>query len=218
MNIDALTAAGSGPAGVAAKRDSLGQKDFLELMMTQFRYQDPFKPVDGTQFLGQLAQFSTVNGIEGMQASLAKLADTFKSDQMLAGAQLVGRDVLVSSTTGTLRESGGINGAIDVPPGTQQVVVNVTDSSGQLVRRFTIPAASGLQDFAWDGLRDDGARATRGEYSIQAAGITAGRTASLDVLLADRVGSVTLDARSQGLVLNTATQGTVPLAQVRRIS
>lgn len=201
----------------AVAKDTLGQKDFLNLMMTQFRNQDPFKPMDGTQFLGQLAQFSTVSGIDAMQASLASLADTHRSDQMLAGAALVGRDILVPSTSGTLVPAGSMRGAAAVPEGTQQVFVQVKDASGQLVRRFEVPATAGITDFDWDGTIEDGSRAAAGVYTVQAVGITAGRTASLETMLADRVDSVTLDASSKSLVLNTATQGAVPLASVRRI-
>jgi flagellar basal-body rod modification protein FlgD len=201
----------------AAAKDTLGQKDFLELMMTQFRNQDPFKPMDSTQFLGQLAQFSTVSGIDAMQGSLASLADSYRSDQMLAGAALVGRDILVPSTTSTLAAEGTMSGAIDVPSGTQQLFVQVKDATGQLVRRFEVPAGDGLTDFSWDGAIEDGSRAAPGLYTFQAVGITAGKTASLQTLLTDTVDSVTLDANSQSLVLNTATQGAVPLASVRRI-
>jgi flagellar basal-body rod modification protein FlgD len=201
----------------AAAKDTLGQKDFLELMMTQFRNQDPFKPMDSTQFLGQLAQFSTVSGIDAMQASLASLADSYRSDQMLAGAALVGRDILVPSASGTLATEGALRGAAAVPSGTQQVFVQVKDATGQLVRRFEVPVTDGITDFAWDGTLEDGSRAAAGIYTVQAVGITAGRTASLETLLTDTVGSVTLDASSQSLVLNTATQGAVPLASVRRI-
>ena len=69
-----------------------------------------------------------------------------------------------------------------------------------------------------DGNLQDGTRALAGEYSIEALGITAGKSTSLQVLVSDRVGSVTLDPTTSNLVLNTATQGTVPLAAVRRIS
>ena len=212
----------SSSAGAAAKApsaaDQLGQKDFLKLMMTQFRNQDPFKPLDSTQFLGQLAQFSTVSGIDSMQGSLATLVDSFKSDQMLSGAMLVGRDVLVPTTRVALPESGPVSGAIDIPEGTQQVLVNVKDAAGQLVRQFSIPAEAGTKEFAWDGSLQDGTRAAAGPYSIQALGITAGKSSSLQVLVSDKVGSVTLDPTTSNLVLNTATQGTVPLASVRRIS
>jgi flagellar basal-body rod modification protein FlgD len=208
----------SSPAQAVSSRDTLGQKDFIKLMMQQFTNQDPFKPLDSTQFLSQLAQFSTVNGIESMQASLSSLVDGFKSEQMLSGASLVGREVLVPSGAGSLAAGGSLRGAVDVPAGQQQVVVAVKDKAGQLVRRFEVPAAQGVVDFTWDGKLADGSQAGAGQYAIQAIGISAGQSSSLEVLLADKVGSVTLDAATQSLVLNTSTQGTVPLARVRRIS
>lgn len=217
-SVDAVGSSSSAASRATSAADQLGQKDFLKLMMTQFSNQDPFKPLDPTQFLGQLAQFSTVNGIDAMQGSLATLVDSFKSDQMLSGAMLVGRDVLVPATKMTLPATGDVKGAIDVPEGTQQVVVNVKDAAGQLVRQFTVPGNVGTQEFAWDGNLQDGTRAAAGSYSIQALGVTAGKSSSLQVLVSDKVGSVTLDPTTSNLVLNTATQGTVPLASVRRIS
>lgn len=217
-SVDPVSSYANAAARPAGAADQLGQKDFLKLMMTQFSNQDPFKPMDATQFLGQLAQFSTVNGINGMQGSLATLVDSFKSDQMLSGAMLVGRDVLVPSTTVAMPVSGEVSGAIDVPEGTQQIVISIKDASGQLVRQFTAPATAGTTEFSWDGNLQDGTRAAAGQYSIQALGITAGKSASLQVLVSDKVGSVTLDPKTSNLVLNTATQGTVPLASVRRIS
>jgi flagellar basal-body rod modification protein FlgD len=212
----------TGSAGSAAKSpnavDQLGQKDFMKLMMTQFRNQDPFKPLDSTQFLGQLAQFSTVSGIDSMQGSLATLVDSFKSDQMLSGAALVGREVLVPSNAVALGAGGEVHGAIDIPEGTQQVVVSIKDPAGQLVQQFTAPATAGTSEFAWDGNLTGGERAPAGNYTIQAVGVTAGKSASLQVLIADKVGSVTLDATTNDIVLNTTTQGAVPLASVRRIS
>lgn len=53
--------------------DDLDQADFLMLMTTQLKNQDPTKPLDGQQFMAQLAQFSTLNGIMDMKASLDNL-------------------------------------------------------------------------------------------------------------------------------------------------
>ena len=53
--------------------DQLDQADFLKLMTTQLQNQDPTKPLDGQQFMAQLAEFSTLNGIMDMKASLDKL-------------------------------------------------------------------------------------------------------------------------------------------------
>jgi len=210
--------ASSTAAATSKKANQLNQQDFMQLMVTQFRNQDPFKPLDSSQFLGQLAQFSTVSGIADMQSSLATLVSSLQSDRMLSGSSLVGHEVLVPATKGVIGTQGTLRGAVDVPEGTQQVVVNVLDSSGQLVRRFTAPATAGTMDFEWDGTREDGTRVAAGQYKIEAHGVTGSSTESLNVLLADRVESVTLDAKTQSLVLNTYSQGTVSLATVRRIS
>ncbi len=55
------------------RNDQLDQADFLNLMTTQLKNQDPTKPLDGQQFMAQLAQFSTLNGIMDMKASLDSL-------------------------------------------------------------------------------------------------------------------------------------------------
>jgi len=216
--IDATTAASAATESAAVKaRDRLGQKDFLKLMMTQFSNQDPFKPLDSAAFLGQLAQFSTVSGIQDMQGSLATLVERFKSDQALSGATLVGRTVLTPASTATLGAQGSIEGAVDVPKDVPKVIVAVRDAAGQLVRRFEINPSEGLSDFSWDGITDGGDRAAAGRYTIQALGVFGNTAESLPVLMNDRVSSVTLDPANQSLILNTASQGSVPLSGVRRI-
>jgi flagellar basal-body rod modification protein FlgD len=216
--LDALSAMSAAPAsGAAAARDRLGQKDFIELMLAQFQNQDPLKPLDGTQFIGQLAQFSTVTGIEEMGASLASLAESLRSDQMLAGAALVGRDVLVPSGRAVIGETGDVRGAVNVPEGAQQVLVTVRDAAGQVVRQIDVAAAPGLVDFNWDGLAQDGSRAPPGTYDLGAIAIGGGRNVSLPVLVNDQVRSVTLDTAGRQFVLNTQHHGPVRLADVLRI-
>lgn len=201
----------------SATRDRLGQKDFLELMLAQVRNQDPLKPLDGAQFIGQLAQFSTVTGIEEMGVSLKSLAESLRSDRMLAGAALVGREVLVPSNRAVLGESGEVRGAVDVPEGVPQVLVTVRDDTGQIVRQMTVEGGAGLVDFSWDGLTDGGERAAAGAYSVGAITSGGGRGVSLPVLFSDAVRSVTLDTAGRQFLLNTTDHGPVRLADVRRI-
>src|SRR5699024_3114867 len=78
---------------------SLGQADFLRLMTEQLKNQDPLKPLDNNQFLGQLAQFSTVQGIDDMQSAMGSMASVMESDQTLRAASLVGREALVAADT-----------------------------------------------------------------------------------------------------------------------
>lgn len=206
-----------GSSTASAARDRLGQKDFIELMLAQVRNQDPLKPLDGAQFIAQLAQFSTVTGIEEMGASLESLAASLRSEQMLSGAALVGRDVLVPTSDAVLDEAGEVRGAVDVPSGLTQLQVTVRDAAGQIVRQMTVAAADGVTDVAWDGRTDDGRRAPPGTYSVGAIAAGGGQSFSLPTLIYDSVRSVTLDAARGSLVLNTSHHGAVPLADVRRI-
>jgi flagellar basal-body rod modification protein FlgD len=212
----AAPAASTTTAGGAKKKEQLGQAEFLELMIAQLRNQDPFKAMDPSQFLGQLAQFGTVTGIQEMQTAFATLSDSMRSSQVLEGATMVGREVLVASEDVALAESGAVDGAVDVPSGASSVQINILDSAGQLVRRMTAPTAAGLTDFSWDGLTDTGVRAQPGEYSVEAIANVGGKATSLETLLESRVGSVTIDA-SRGLTLNTTTLGARTLSEVRRV-
>src|SRR6185295_1578388 len=212
---------GTGAAGNSAqssgtkKKDQLGQNEFLQLMLAQLKNQDPFKAMDPSQFLGQLAQFGTVTGIQDMQAAFTSMSDAMRSSQVLDGASMVGRDVLVPSDTVTLHADGTVKGSIDVPKGLSGLTVNIRDSAGALVRRMTLPTDSGNHEFTWDGLRDDGTRAAAGDYDIEAIGTLDGQSGSLEMLFSSRVNSVTID--SSGLVLNTNDLGARPLSDVRRV-
>jgi flagellar basal-body rod modification protein FlgD len=213
---------GTGAAGSAAqgsgikKKDQLGQAEFLELMIAQLQNQDPFKAMDPSQFLGQLAQFGTVSGIQEMQAAFGTLSDAMRSSQVLDGATMVGREVLVASDEVGLQADGSVHGALDVPTGTTELQLNIRDASGTLVRRMTLPTTAGLNDFTWDGIADNGVRAPAGQYSFEAVGNVGGESGSLEMLLASRVNSVTIDSAS-GLTLNTSTLGSHSLGDVRRV-
>jgi flagellar basal-body rod modification protein FlgD len=202
-------------SGVKPK-DQLGQAEFLELMIAQLKNQDPFKAMDPSQFLGQLAQFGTVSGIQEMQSAVATLSDSMRASQVLDGATMVGRDVLVAADGVTLPAEGSIRGAIDVPAESAQVQIKVTDASGQLVRTMTLPDGEGLVEFEWNGIKDDGSRAAAGEYGVEAVANVGGEIYSLEMLMSSRVSSVTIDA-ARGLTLNTTTLGARALSDVRRV-
>lgn len=215
MSVDALQALLNPQAAETTKKsDQLGQNEFLKLMVAQLKNQDPFKPTDPTQFLSQLAQFSTVTGIQNMDSSVSGLAESLRSTQVLSGAALVGREILAPSTTSAFASGSAVHGAVDVPDGAVAVQVAVRDAGGQLVRTFQIAPQPGLNEFSWDGLTDRGAQAPTGTYKFEILANVGGDNVSLDPLLASRVGSVSIDTR--GLVLNTGI-GPVAIGDVRRV-
>ena len=198
-------------------KDQLDQKSFLRLMIAQFQNQDPTKPKDPSEFLSQLAQFSTVSGIQDMQTSIGALSESLRSQNVLGGAVLVGRDILAPSSDIAVAANEAVYGALDVPEGATSVEIVVKDSVGQTVRRITAPVSQGTVDFAWDGVTDRGTQADAGRYSFSATTSIGGKSESVPVLLNTRVDSVTIDPTTQGLVLNTRGLGSISLGDVRRV-
>ena len=197
------------------RKSSLGQTDFLRLMTEQLKNQDPLKPLDNAQFLGQLAQFSTVQGIDQMNSAMGAMASVMENDQALRAAGLVGHDALVDADSLTLPAGQGVNGEI-VATSAGPMQVDVVDGSGQVVRRMTVDAAAaGNVPFTWDGRDDAGAAAPAGTYTVRASAGTGADAEALDVRVAAHIDSVSIEA--SGLVLNLAGMGSVPLSTVRRI-
>ena len=208
-----------GSFGLATKppeRDtSMGQADFLRLMTEQLKNQDPLKPLANTEFLGQLAQFSTVQGIEEMQSAMGAMASVMESDQTLRAASLVGRDALVEVDAVDLGAGAGINGEIEASSA-GPIQVDIVDASGATVRRMTVNAdAAGSTPLAWDGKADDGSTAPAGRYSIKATAGSGEGSEGLEVRIAARVDSVSIEPT--GLVLNLSGLGSHPLSSIRRL-
>ncbi len=199
------------------KRKELGQEDFLKLMTTQLQNQDPFKPMENGDFLAQIAQFSTVSGIGDLQKSFDSLSESLVSNQALQAATLVGRKVLAPTGTAALAQGGSIQGTVELPSASSNVVVNVYDKAGQVIRRLDLGSqAAGSVAFQWDGLKDDGQYAEPGSYLISAEASFSGRTESVEALIASEVRSVTV-GNSGGLLLDLAGVGPLEFSQVRQI-
>jgi flagellar basal-body rod modification protein FlgD len=211
------TAAAVGTAAAtSAKSTELSQDTFLKLMLAQLKNQDPMKPTDPSEFLGQLAQFSQVSGIQSMKDSVESLSASLRSSQVLDGTTLVGHEILASADQIALGAAGGVAGAIDVPEYANAVQLVVTDSAGQLVRRLPMSTQAGSSGFTWDGTTEAGDRAPAGNYRIKAYADVGGATEQLPTQLVSRVGSVTIDQKNFQLTLNTSL-GPIALADVRRV-
>ena len=206
------------PAATASKSmPQFGADQFITLMLAQLKNQDPLKPLEPSEFLGQLAQFSTVTGVQGMSASVAELVGSMRSSQALSGANLVGREVFAPGSGAAFDGATPVRGAVEAPTGASGIDFVVRDAAGAVVRRIqAAPVVGGLTEFAWDGRADSGVALPPGPYRVEALARFGNRAESTQVLLRSRVDSVTLDAAGSGLVLNTPN-GSLPLGAVRRV-
>ena len=204
------------PAG--KPRDQLGQEDFLRLMIAQFRNQDPFEPMDNGEFLGQLAQFGTVSGIEELKGAFSELGTAIQSEQVLQAANLVGRSVLAAADTGYLAAGGTMAGALDLADGAQNVHVDITDTNGQLVRRIDLGAQpAGLARFEWDGRDAEGVALDAGHYRVSAVAVRGNSAEGVATFVEGDIESVSLGPHGQRMTLNLAGGGVLPVSDVRRI-
>ncbi len=193
----------------------MGQEDFLTLMTAQLKHQDPFKPMENGEFLGQIAQFSTVSGIEALNKSFSGLSSSLQSNQALQAAQLVGHGVLVPATQAVVQTGETIAGAADLPA-SGRGVVEVLDSAGQLVQTIDLGTQpAGLNYFQWDGLDSSGNAAPTGRYQFRARVETGTSSQSADLLLVGGVSSVSLG--SNGIQLNLPGMDPVSFSAVRQI-
>ncbi len=200
-------------------RDSLGQEDFLTLMITQFRNQDPFEPMENGEFLAQLAQFSTVNGISSLNSAFAGLANSMQDNQALQAAGLVGHSVLAATDVAHLHEDGPLRGGVELESSASNVQIDITGPTGELVQRLNLgQQASGLVHFEWDGIDSTGRRADSGLYQVTARVVRGTNIESAPTVLEARIQSVTLGQfGSGGMTLNLAGGQEMPLSQVYQI-
>jgi flagellar basal-body rod modification protein FlgD len=200
-----------------SKEASLGQADFLRLMTEQLQHQDPLKPMENSAFLGQLAQFSTVQGITDLNTSVNSFSSAMSSDQVLRGAQLVGHEVLVPSAKMALEDTGSVSGVV-AAPSAGTVNFDITDANGQKIKTLSVQAdKAGEVAFEWDGTDANGNRMAAGTYSITANHTdTSGTDSKLSTYVQAPVESVTVG--SDGLYLNLKGLGTAPIDYVLRVS
>ncbi|RZO20089.1 MAG: hypothetical protein EVB03_05690 [SAR92 clade bacterium] len=204
----------------SSEQQELGRDAFLQLLTTQLNNQDPLDPMDNEAFVAQLAQFSSVEGIKGMQSSLENMVSGMRQDQMMAGASLVGKKV---SVEGGLFEGGnGIktNASINLESGADAVIVNIYDrANGNLVFSETLGSQMpGDLKISWEGISNTGEMVASGNYLMSASTIVNGRQQSIPVSTLSQVKSVKWDPSTQQLSLEVNDGKFVPLSSIARIS
>jgi len=198
--------------------DDMGQSDFIELMLAQMKNQDPTKPLDPNEFMSQLAQFSTVNGIQELKQSVDSMASMLASDQSVKAATLVGRQVMSPGNLAILEKGGGVDGQVVLASSVTDLDIKVYSESGALVR--TIPMggqSAGSVPFKWDGFAEDGSPAPVGNYRIVAEVEAGEQTREAQVEMPTGVQSVSLSPFGGELMLNLENGSSVPLSAIQQI-
>ena len=155
---DASKTTSSQPGG-----PTLGKQEFLKLLITQLRNQDPLNPLDQNQFLAQTAQFTSLENLQNISAELAEMKALTQHQSVAQGATLLGR-----TTTASARQVTVGTGGVELPvtvTATGGVRVDVLDAANTVIRSLltdTLPP--GTHAVAWDGLDATGVPVAPGSY------------------------------------------------------
>ncbi|WP_312724186.1 flagellar hook assembly protein FlgD [Stutzerimonas kunmingensis] len=200
------------------KGNDLGKNEFLELLVAQMNNQNPLEPQENGEFIGQLAQFSTVEGVEKLNSSMETILSGYQSSQALQASSLVGRKVIVPADKAVVDSSETFKASLVLPTSSSNVFVNVYDSTGASVGRVNMGAQeAGNISFMWDGKDSSGKVLLPGTYRFEAQATYQGETKGLYTLLPANVDSVTLGQNGGELMLNLAGVGSIGLSQVQVI-
>lgn len=221
MSIDAATSissaktAGSAPGIASAGGTASEQQDkFLKLLITQLKNQDPLNPLDNAQMTTQIAQMSSLQGIEKLNATLESLASNLTGNQAMQAAALVGHDVMAPGSEMHLT-GGHAVGGVQLPQAVDRLQVTISDASGSVVHRADLGAQpQGIVQIDWDGATDSGSAAVDGRYQFSVTATAQGKAVATDSLMVGRVQAVM--AGSNGTNLDLGTLGNISLAQVKR--
>ncbi|WP_294279814.1 flagellar hook assembly protein FlgD [uncultured Sphingomonas sp.] len=208
---------GAAAATPAKNPNTLDQTSFLKLLTAQLQNQDPFSPMDNTQMVAQMAQFSSVAGISEMNTTLsamaAKMNGTTKADAM----SYVGKTVLTPGSVAYGRTSGGLAGAVELDQAASNVLVTISDAKGNPLKTLSLGAQkAGTASFDWDGKTDDGAEAGSGPFTVTLNANDGVSAVSGRPLVWAPVQSVSMPS-SGNPILTVAGLGQVDLSAVRSV-
>ncbi len=208
-------------ASKATNNNALDQEDFLKLLTTQLTNQDPTSPVDNNQMVTTMSQLSVVESLSAITQGVDNVVNSISSSSALSASSLVGRSVLVDSSTAFFDGSNPITAQIDAGSGASDVKVTVTDATtGAVVSSFSASALDGTTDFSWDGVLDEeaGTMYDAGKYTISVTGNVDGETVALPVKTYGTVGSVVLGSTASETKLNILGYGEVALNDVEQVA
>lgn len=198
---------------------SLGKDSFLQLLVTQMQNQNPLDPQDNSEFVAQLAQFSSLETMQNLSTSVDAIGGMYQSSQALQASSLVGSSVIVDVGSTSVDTTKGLTGTVVVPSATTQTSVKVYDADGNVVRTLDLgeqAKASSLK-FKWDGTDESGSVLPSGTYSFKADGSIEGTSTSLATYLPATVNSVTMGTANTGMTLNLADGTSILMDKVKQI-
>jgi flagellar basal-body rod modification protein FlgD len=174
----------------AKKHNKMGKDEFLRLLSHQLQNQDPMKPMDQHKFAADLAQFSQLEQMANMNASLNSMKGANPAKDKFYAASFLGKKVITSGATINLREPGQQSDVgFFLNQNASKAMVRLFDEKNQLIKQIDLEKLpSGLNRIPWDGTSNDGSKTAKGVYRVNVMAWN------------DKMEPIKVDSRSSGLV------------------
>ncbi len=188
-SIAALAAQSPTTIGASTTNAAGAEDRFLKLLVAQLSNQDPMNPMDNAQMTSQMAQISTVTGVQQVNKAIQDLVAQMASTQMLQSSALVGRNVLVDGTKLPVKD-GMAAGAVDLVGAADSVKIDILSAGGQVIDTINLGAQTAgrhLFDWASNG------RTANGVVGYRVTATQAGEQVKSAQLARDSVDSVSTD-------------------------
>jgi flagellar basal-body rod modification protein FlgD len=205
----------NGAKSISKSTTQEAQDRFMKLLVTQMRNQDPLNPLDNAQVTSQLAQLSTVTGIDKLNETVSALNANFLSGQNLQAASMIGHGVVVPGNNLELKDGRSVFG-FELPQSADSLAIQIKNSDGLIVKTMRANSADfGFNSLTWDGKNDSGEVMPNGDYSFSIDAKSGDKNLDVTGLSFGLVSSIAFG--SQGAKLTVGNWGEVNLADIRQI-
>jgi flagellar basal-body rod modification protein FlgD len=175
----ALTNRTLATTGKTTGQTTLDQSAYIKLMTAQLQYQDPFEPMDNTQMVAQMAQFSQLAGQAEGNKALQTIASALSGSRLSDAASWIGKSMLVESSSVAPGITGDYAGQLTLPADSDAVSIDLVDGAGGIVKTIELGSQkAGDVPFYWDGRDADGNTVQSGVLTMNVRGASPIQTAS----------------------------------------
>ena len=199
------------------KKSSLSKDEFLKLLLTELKFQDPFENADFKDLMLQLSQLGQMEQMLNMRETIEGLKETILSLNMASAMNLVGKSVEAEGNEIVVKNNTPTNQIVlDVQNPSPKVIVDITDATGQVVRTLTLSSVKpGRVDVVWDGKDSRGFAVPDGQYTVSAyaADIT-GKTTDLPTFVKGKATGVIMGKNTVQVEISDLV---VDFLRVRRV-
>ncbi len=196
MAVEATTASSSTTSIYENPKSKLGTDEFLQLFLTELKYQDPTEPMDNEKILTQTSQLSTLESNEELQDSLNLLANGLQSSSQFSIISAIGKTANTGQDSVQIEGGNSVNFSMLFKDQIDTGTIKIIDSNNNTVKTMDLSThqnSKGSLDFSWDATNNDGVIVDDGSYKIVASYLNTNGKSNTSTLGEQEIQSVKFD-------------------------